>query len=167
MKKCMLLLRVRSLRSDLVDTNTLNCRWSDFISFTGGWQVVNFLCASPRLWSDGPGFINVDKSSLQPLLSMASDGRLLLIDSFIHDMYPVGSRMTSQTTSFVEGRCFPYLSFFAASLPNRHKQCCRRVTLGPLLEHFSANWNKKNIKKKCLLGDTCPSLTSLLQVDAE
>ena len=82
--------------------------------------MLYFLRSSPRLWTDGPRFINVGKSSLQLLLSMASDGCHLLIDSFIHDVLHVGPRRTSQTPTCVEARCFLYLSSFVAPLPYGH-----------------------------------------------
>lgn len=135
---------------DPVDINRWHCRWCNCMLF-GGWQVLYFLRASPRLWTDGHGFINVGKSSLQLLLSMASDGCHLLIDSFIHDVLHVGLRRTSQTTTCVKARCFPYLSSFVAPHPYGHTECCGWVILGRLLEHFSST---RIEKIKILKGKT-------------
>jgi hypothetical protein len=78
--------------------------------------VVYFLCASPRLRTDGTGFINLDESSPNQLLSMASDACHLLIDSFIHDTYPMSVETDVGNLSCVGARCFPYLSFLVSPL---------------------------------------------------
>ena len=103
--------------------------------------MLYFLRASPRLWTDGPGFINVDKSSLQLLLSMASDGCHLLIDSFIHDVLHGGPRRTSQTTTCVEARCFPYLSSFVSAPPVRTHRVLRMSNPGTFARALQLNAN--------------------------